>query len=243
MHGNGISLAVIRSPTRTIASMNDVVITVRGEHETALPPERAVVHLSVTVEGRDRSTVVERIAALSAPVREDLAARQAAGELSEWSSQRVSVWAERPWHPEGKRLAPVHHATVEMTATFTDVTAMSMWAGDAAERDGVQISHVDWQLTPETRARVEQEVATAAVSVAVERATAYARALGRMDVAPLEIADVGLLSNPDAATKQSGAMMARMAFDGAPAGGGGGLQFQPQDLSVTAAVEARFSAR
>ncbi|MBD7956693.1 SIMPL domain-containing protein [Microbacterium sp. Sa4CUA7] len=217
--------------------MSEVIITVRGEHERRVTPEQALVTLSVTTEGPDRPEVVERIAVLADPVSSDLAARVGAGVV-EWSSKRVSVWSERPWS-DGRRLAPVHHATVDLSATFDDIAALSSWVADAAERDGVQIGDVQWHLTPATRVAVEREVASEAVGIAVERATAYATALGLAAVTPLEIADVGLLVPRPDPSQPAGMMPAAfMADSGAP-----GLQFQPDDIVVSAAVEARFSAR
>lgn len=217
--------------------MSEVIITVRGEHERRVAPERALVTLSVTAEGTDRPEVIERIAMLTDPISSDLAARVHSGVV-EWSSKRVSVWSERPWS-DGRRLAAVHHATVDVTATFDDTTVLSWWVGDVAEREGVQIGNVEWQLTPATRVAVERDVASEAVGVAVERATAYAAALGLAAVTPLEVADVGLLVPHPESGPQHGMMRAGfMADAGAP-----GLQFQPDDIVVAAAVEARFSAR
>lgn len=221
--------------------MTDVVITVRGQHETRLAPERGIVHLSVRAEGRDRGAVVERIAALAGPVRDDLATRTSAGAVVEWSSQRVSVWSERPWAPDGKRQAPVHHASVEFTATFADFAAMSWWVGEIVDRDGVQLGWIDWRLTPETRARVEQEVAAEAVGVAVARATAYAAALGLESVVPVEIADLGLLTaQPNPGTPRP--EMARAAMLAAAPADAPVAQFEPEDITIAAGVEARFTA-
>ncbi len=224
--------------------MSEVTITVRGEHEARVAPEEAVAHVSVRTEGRERGAVVERIAALATPLRDDLAARKDAGGVSDWSSQRVSVWANRPWNSEGKQLALVHYASVEITATFTDFAALSWWISDAAERDGVQVDGVNWRLTPATAKATEAEVAAHAVKVAVDRATAYASAIGLTTVEPLEIADLGLLShrpdNPSPAPK----MMRAMAMGAMDAGAGApAVEFQPEDIVVTAAVEARFIAR
>jgi len=224
--------------------MNEVVITVRGEHETRVFPERAVVHLSIATEGPERGAVVERIAALTEPVRDDLIARKEAGGVEQWTSRQASVWSERPWSPEGKRLAVVHHASVEFTATFTDFAALSWWAGEVAEREGVQLGGIDWQLTPETRATVEREVATDAVAVAVSRAAAYAAALGLETVTPLELADVGLLSHDGGREAAPAGMMLKAARSfAADAAGGPALRFQPDEITVSSAVEARFSAR
>lgn len=222
--------------------MNDVVITVRGEHETRIAPERAVAHLTIRAEGPERGAVVERMAAYSEPVRDDLATRKAAGTVTEWTSQRVSVWSERPWSPDGRRLSPVHYATVDFTATFTDFAVLSWWAGEVAEREGVQLGWIEWQLTPGARASVERDVAAGAVAVAVARANAYAGALGLDTVTPLEIADVGLLQRDEPSQPAPRMLMAKAEFAAADTGGPA-VQLQPEDIVITAAVEARFAAR
>ncbi len=112
--------------------MNEVTITVRGSHETRIAPERAIAHVTARVDGPARGGVVERIAALAAPVRADLTERKTAGAVAEWSSQRVSVWSERPWNAEGRQLDLVHHASVEFTATFTDFMLLSDWLNGVA---------------------------------------------------------------------------------------------------------------
>ena len=223
--------------------MNDVIITVRGEHETRVTPEQGIVHVSIRAEGRERGTVVERIAALALPLREDLTARKEAGGISEWSSQRVSVWSNRPWNDQGTQLALVHYASVEITATFTDFASLSWWVSDIAERDGVQIDNVTWSLTPASARSTEAEVAAEAVRVAVTRATAYANALGLGTVAPREIADLGLLQRSESAPTPAPKMMRAMAMGAMDAAGGApAVEFQPEDIVVTAAVEARFAA-
>ncbi len=223
--------------------MSEVTITVRGEHETRVLPEEAVAHLSVRAEGPERGAVVERIAALAAPLRDDLTTRKDAGGVADWSSQRVSVWANRPWNNEGKQLALVHYASVEITATFTDFAALSWWISDVAERDGVQVDNVTWRLTPATAKSMEADVAAQAVKVAVDRATAYASAIGLASLTPLEIADLGLLTDASPGPAPAPKMMRAMAMGAMDSGGAPAVELQPEDIVVTAAVEARFSAR
>lgn len=221
--------------------MSDVVVTVRGEHEARVSPEEAVARFQVTAEGPGRDRVIEQVTARAAPIGEELDARKSAGQLVEWTSDHLSVWSERPWNADGKRLAPVYHAVIGLSATFTDFTTLSWWATEVIDRDGVAFQGVEWRLTPMTRTIVERNVATEAVSVALERATAYARAIGRETVTPLEIADVGLLSHDSVARPEARALMARAAF--AADGGAPDVRLQPADIVVAAAVEARFSAR
>jgi uncharacterized protein len=223
--------------------MSEVTITVRGEHETRVAPEEAVAHVSVRAEGPERGAVVERIAAVATPLRDDLASRKDAGGLSDWSSQRVSIWANRPWNNEGKQLALVHYASVEITATFTDFAVLSWWLSDVAERDGVQVDNVVWRLTPGTATTTEAEVAAQAVKVAVSRATAYASAIGLNSVTPVEIADLGLLTDASAGPSPAPKMLRAMAMGAMDSGGAPAVDMQPEDIVVSAAVEARFVAR
>ncbi|KTS05777.1 SIMPL domain-containing protein, partial [Microbacterium testaceum] len=164
-----------------------------------------------------------------------LVAHLRSGEISEWSSARVSVWSDRPWNNEGAQLPLVHHAAVELSATFTDAGALSWWLGDVAESDDVHVTAVDWRLSADTRARVERDVAADAVRVAVERASAYADALGLASVTAVEIADAGLLaSRPD----QPMPLAARaMAADSGPS-----FSLQPPEIVVSSTVEGRFRA-
>lgn len=221
--------------------MTDVIITVRGEHETRSAPEEGVAQLHVRAEGPERGPVVERIAALAQPLRDDLAARKDAGSIVDWTSQRVSVWSQRPWNNDGKQLALVHYASVELTATFTDFVALSWWISEIADRDGVEVSGVQWRLTPETHAAIERDTASHAVDVAVARAGAYARAIGLSDVRPLEIADLGLLTRNESAPSPE-PMMLRAVAMGANSGSSPAMEFQPEDITVSSAVEARFAA-
>lgn len=219
--------------------MSDVIITVRGEHELRVAPERAKVHLSVTMDGPDRAAVVERTLAASTPIRAGLEKREAEGSIVEWTSQRMNVIAERPWNNEGKQLDPVHRATVDFTATFSDISEMSLWATEVSVADGVNLGYIDWHLTAETEAEIEREVATQAVGVAVARAKAYAQALGLQHVRPLELADRGLISENagpvQAKALRAGAMM--MDAASSPA-----MEFQGEEIRVSATVEGRFAA-
>jgi uncharacterized protein YggE len=214
--------------------MSQVTITVRGDSETRVRAEEAAVRVTVATDGPARGPVVERAQERAASVQDGLVAHLRSGEVSEWSSARVSVWSDRPWNSEGVQLPLVHHASVELSATFTDAGALSWWLGEVAESDDVQVTAVDWRLARETRVSVERKVAASAVQVAAERAAAYAEALGLASVTAVEIADAGLLeSRPDAAAP-------RMMF--AKADSSPSFSLQPPELVVSATVEGRFVA-
>ncbi len=217
--------------------MSEVIITVRGESEERVVPERAVAHVSVVVDGPAREQVVARVSDLAGPIREDLDARRSAGQVLTWSSSRASVWSDRPWNADGRVLDLVHHASVEITAAFTDFSELSDWLNTLAEHEGIQVGPVEWGLSPETRAEVERRVAVDAVAVAVERATAYGSAVGRHTITPVEIADLGLLAPGAPLAAARSLAKASMEMDA-----GGAIDARPDMIVISAAVEARFRA-
>ena len=221
--------------------MSEVTVTVRGEHEARVAPERATIRVGVRADGPERTAVVENVMRLAEPVRSSITDRADAGSVVEWTSKRLSVRAERPWSNDGKRLAPVYYASIDFTATFAEASDLSIWVSDISPWDGVEVGWVDWHLTTATRAQVERDVAAAAVGVAVTRAEAYAGALGLHEVTPLEIADVGLISSgqpsPGAPMLKARGGVA-FAADAAPA-----MEYEPEEIVISATVEARFLAR
>lgn len=221
--------------------MSEVTVTVRGEHEARVAPERATIRVGVRADGPERTAVVENVMRLAEPVRSSITDRADTGSVVEWTSKRLSVRAERPWSNDGKRLAPVYYASIDFTATFAEASDLSIWVSDISPWDGVEVGWVDWHLTTATRAQVERDVAAAAVGVAVTRAEAYAGALGLDEVTPLEIADVGLISSgqpsPGAPMLKARGGVA-FAADAAPA-----MEYEPEEIVISATVEARFLAR
>jgi len=218
--------------------MSEVIITVRGEHKLRVAPERATVRLSVGLDGPDREDVVARTLSAAEPVRTSITEGEQAGSVAQWSSQRMNVYADRPWNNEGKQLDPVYRASIDFSATFSDISEMSVWVSELSVLEGVSIGNVDWHLTSETERAVEREVATQAVAVAVARAQAYAEALGLKDITALEIADRGLISPEQRSFKSEGMVARAMAMDSAPS-----MEFQGEEITVSATVEGRFSAR
>lgn len=214
--------------------MSDVVITVRGEDEERIAPELGTAHVAVRAEGAVRTEVVDALAALAAPVRASLDARETSGAVGEWSIGRMALHAERPWTPSGERAEPVHHASLDVSASFADAGDLSEWLAEISPWDGVEISRVEWRLTVATRAAVERAVAARAIASAMGRATAYAAAIGRDEVVPLEIADAGLLGRSD----DVAAFATAVSADGAES-----TSLRPEQLVVRAVVEARFAAR
>ncbi|WP_395638977.1 SIMPL domain-containing protein [Pseudolysinimonas sp.] len=229
-------------------SLNDAaetIITVQGTASDWFEAERATVSVTVSHDGPKREPVFAATTAVGAQVTAALNALEESGAVTRWSSDRVSVWSNRPWNNEGKQLAPVYYAALSASARFQDFDALSSFVEQFATVTGVTIASIAWDLTEERRLAVTTDIQTRAVQDATVKATTYARAAGLSNVTAVAIADPGMLG--DAGSGGGGAMpMARgagkmmMAMD---TQGGSQLTFTPDRIEVSASVDARFLAR
>ena len=215
-------------------------ITVHGAATAHEPPERGIVHATVAYEGPDMEPVYERVARDVEAVKQSVDALRSGenGAVTRWSAQTIRTWSTRPWNEKGKQLPLVHHARVELEVEFGDFTALSRWlAAHIDATPGVHVSHVQWTLTTERREELLKQVRTEAVKDAARRAQQYADALELGDVRPIAIADSGLLGTGSrtGGEREIGLMAAPRSVGSAPE-----IEFEPQDIKVSATVDARF---
>lgn len=222
--------------------MADTIITVQGEYELRHPAERGALRLRVSYEGAAREDVLalttQRQVALTADLRE--LHNPQAGPVTQWSSDRLRVWGERPWGPDGQRLDVVHHAEVGIDALFSDLTALSDWVGVVSLLDGVTVEGVAWSLTEARRQSLTQEAQRRAVENAVAKATVYATSLGLGTVKPLALSDPGMLGDGSGPGQPPQPLFARAV---SADGGGATLALKPEQLTIAVQVHARFAAR
>ncbi|HHU40060.1 MAG TPA: SIMPL domain-containing protein [Propionibacterium sp.] len=216
-------------------------ITVVGSHAWSLPPERGTVHLHVDLEGEDRASTSRAAAEVVDALGRDLH-RLRQGEdapLTWYSVGPLITRSWRPWGPDGQPLALRFGASATLTAKFRDFTVLADVIGGWAEREGVQITHVEWALTDATRTATEAAALARAVEDARARALAIAQAAGRTQVEVEEVSDPGLLVAPQPVPPRPMAGRA-MALSHQEDAGGGGLA--PEDVRGEAVVHARFRA-
>lgn len=214
-------------------------LTVRGTFSAFQPPERGTVRAQLGFEGPQMQPVYERVVRDLEAVKASVAELHdpANGPVTWWSTQHVRTWANRPWNQDGKQLPLVHHASVGVEVKFRDFAALSRWVGRHVEQTaGFGLDGVTWALTEQHRQELARTVRARAVQDAAGRAQEYADALGLGTVRPVAIADAGMLG--EGLHPQGGAEAAYLRAG--KAGGGGELELAPEDIEVTAAVDARF---
>jgi uncharacterized protein YggE len=226
--------------------MTETTITVQGRFSAFYPAERATVEVSVHHEAAKRQPAFDATLAAADVVRENIQALHdpAAGPITWWSSDSVQVWNEKPWNNEGKQLPPVFHARVGFTAKFSDFTALARWIESVSSVDSVTVGSIDWALTEARTTAVTAEVRSRAVKDAVSKASVYAQSIGLGTVTAVAIADPGMLGDQvHGGGSPEVAFMRAKSVGGAGGGSEPSLSLKPEDIEVSAVVDARFVAR
>lgn len=227
------------------AAVVGVSITVRGSFRAKHQPERATVHVDVATEGATKDTVFVAATQTATTVAAHIAPLfdQDNGPVTWWSSDQVRTWSHRPWNKDGRQLPQIHHAGVQFRVTFSDFEALSRWLSTVASLHGVTITGIDWSLTEQRHAALIEDARTAAVHDARNKAQAYASSIGLGVVQPVALADAGMLGDQWHSPMDGGASeVALVAADLNGGQNGAELNFTPQDIELSAAVDARFLA-
>ena len=220
--------------------MNETVISVRGEFCAQYPAEQAAVQVDIAFDGEDRDVVFDAAVTTTNSVRESITALHdpVAGPVVSWSADGVSVWSERPWNSEGRRLPPVIHSRIGVYARFSDFAVLSTWIEEIVAFDGVTLADVVWSLTPARLTAATTEVRSRAVKDAVSKAAVYAQSIGLGSVRAVALADPGMLGEQGGgALEQRHIPMSAMRSVGAAE-----LSLKPRQIEVSAAVDGRFVA-
>jgi uncharacterized protein YggE len=220
--------------------VTETTITVQGTFTAHHPAERATVSLAVHHESVERAAAFSSAVSSVDEVRASISALVdvAVPAIERWSSDSVQVYTERPWSTDGTPGTEVVHARVSVRATFADLDALAPWIEQVAAIDGVAVESLEWTLTPAKHTAVTTEVRSRAVQDAVTKATVYAQALGLASVRAIALADPGMLGDQAQGGSPVAAKFSRsMAADGSPA-----LSLTPDQIEVTATVDARFIA-
>jgi hypothetical protein len=217
-------------------------ITVRGAFSAFEPPERGTVHATIAYEGPAMEPVYDHVARDLEAVKTSVARLKDGdqGPVTWWSAEQLRTWSNRPWNKDGTQLPLVHHASVGVEVKFRDFAALSRWVGEhVANTEGFRISHVEWALTSKRRNDLAQKAQTCAVRDAATRAQQYADALGLGRVTPIAIADAGMLG---VGLRSDGGHGAAHLAGVKASGGGPDVELVPEDIEVSATVDARFAA-
>ena len=228
-----------------------VKIIVSGNGEIKHRPELGIINLRVHASGRDQARVSSDVRETVKMVQDQLKPLATASNnhdsstpaVKEWSSGLLSTYsyeeqADSNRHGDGAESARVrtHQATVDISATFADFTCLTDFSTAMSSVTHAEVQNVDWVLTPETKLRLNSEVIGLACSSAQAKANAYAAALGKTSVTPVEIDEVNDSIDAFGGTPRFYAMEA----SGANGEDRERLLCVPQDVSLSVTCKATF---
>lgn len=219
-----------------------VKVVVSGRGEIKRQPELGLVNIQVRSTSQDQAKVSADVRNTVKMVHDQLEPLASSSSdhdpntpaVKEWSSGLLSTYSyfEHPgsnYHsvqPKSARTR-VYEASVNISATFTDFTRLADFSTAMSLVPHAEVQDVSWLLTEETKQRLNSEAIGLAYKDASSKADAYATALGKTGVTPVEISQ-----SDDTVFGFGGAapMMARAA--GVPDDNGGErLSCAPQDVS------------
>lgn len=202
------------------------MVVVRGEAVREVPPDLAVLTVTVSARDPDRQAVLTRLTERAAELRRVLDEHPDGIERRETSDIHVAPDLKR----RSEKVA-AYTGSVSTTVTVTDFDLLGELVLRLASMDQASVSGPWWQLRPGTRAGAE--VRMAAVADAMARAREYAQAVGAHVSRLVEIADEGTV--PGGGVQPLAAQALRYAeADGA-------LDVDPQLQTVHAAVIVRVA--
>ena len=202
-------------------------IVVRGEAFREVPPEQAVLSVTLSSRDRDRETVVSRLLERSNELHALLAGAGDAIERRETGGVRVFPELKR-----GSERVVAYTGSVGTTVTVTDFEPLGQLLLRLAALEHAAVAGPWWQLRPGSRAGAD--VRRTAITDALARAREYAEAVGAQVDRLVEIADEG------AGGGGAQPMMRMMKFDGGPEEDLA-LEVDPQQQTVHASVLVRVT--
>ncbi|WP_199548121.1 SIMPL domain-containing protein [Streptomyces sp. N35] len=187
-------------------------VAVSGEARLEVEPEFARISVTVLARGTDRRGALDDLSRRNAAVLDLIKGYGDAVEKLETGA--LSISPELGRHGRSERVR-AYHGRVHLTAELTDFTALGELTTRLADLELTRVDGPWWELRPDSPAY--SEARRMAVHEAVQRARAYADALGTRLDALVELADVG--AEPPGLYRDAMPQMKAMAFGGASAGG------------------------
>lgn len=226
-----------------------VTITVTGHAERTVAPNRCTVVLRVHADGTTRKQAAEPVAAAVATITHlvtELRDRSPS-PLKRWTFDRVQHSRRRPFNREGKNKPWVYHSSASITVTFHEFDAVGAFVEQVAEVEVVTVADLQWWITRKARKKRLAQVRDLAVRDALDKTKAYTMSLGLDIVHAVAIADPGMLGSQPSPAHAGGAPMMRTAMLrsdalSSPESAESELVFEPDRITLTADVEARFEA-
>lgn len=225
-----------------------VTVTVTGHAEREYRPNRCTVVLRMHADGARHEEAADPVAAAVRTVTELVTAlrEQEDGPVKRWTFDQIRHGRRRPYSRDGKKRPWAYSSSASITVTFKDFRAVAPFVDRVAEVEAVTVAQLRWWITRRAKAKHLAAVRDLAVRDALAKAQGYTQSLGYGTFRAVAIADPGMLGDRPSPTHIGRPMprvaMMAMASDAAPEEAGVEPVLEPDRITVSADVEARFEA-
>ncbi|MCJ1329689.1 hypothetical protein MMC10_006369 [Thelotrema lepadinum] len=178
-----------------MSSKGQVDIKVDGEASLLLPPERAILNITIRVTSTVKSDATAGTIESTRKVEAYL--RQLAGKSSTtatklpdidyWSRTSLTESQISPYSRTGEQKPAEHTAKVDFRIQLQTFRKLGSLIHDLVAIPHVASNGVTWELTPATQAAQRSKLRIMAAENAVTKAKDYANALGYGNVYPVEL--------------------------------------------------------
>lgn len=218
-----------------------VTVTVTGHAERKFAPNRCTVILQVHADGATRDEAADPVTAAVTTLTGHITELRNRDDSSvkRWTFDRIQHSRHRPYNTEGKTLPWQYTSTASLTVTFHEFDAISGFVEQVSDVDAVTVADLRWWITRKKKEKQVAKVRDLAVRNALDKAKGYTRSLGYSTFRAVAIADPGMLGlqpSPGPAPMMRAAMHSAAGNESTPA-------LQPDTITVSVDVEARFEAR
>ncbi|MFJ6441617.1 SIMPL domain-containing protein [Streptomyces sp. NPDC091649] len=212
-------------------------LTVRGEAHLEADPEIAHITITLTARGTDRRTTLDGLTHRNTTTLDLIKTYGDAIEKLETGT--LAIRPELTRHGRAERIR-AYHASIQLTATLNDFTALGELVARLADHDLTRIDGPWWALRPTSPHHAAAR--RGAVQAALQRAREYAEALNTRLDALLELSDTGTHMGPRSARAAFSTHAVPFAAAGTEAAPDAApVDLEPVRQTVDAQVEASFT--
>jgi uncharacterized protein YggE len=225
--------------------MTPTVINIEGHATLNHIAERAALTLDISDQSHSQSVTSNQVLMTLNDIQttiEKSCTRLENGNISPeapvswYSTESLSTSSEDEYIDDKRTGKTIYSARTSIEIRFRDFAKLGEMVAYFSTMAFVSIRAVEWKLTNEKQAELEEQARFAALRHAIKRAKGYASIIGRENVTPIKIED-------DRNVYSSGMrkQLGRRAMT-ASSEVGVGIDFEPQLIEVKASLEVQFHA-
>ena len=242
---------------RTVFSMGNLEIEVRGTSTITRDPERATLSITISSQGLTQETVSEEVSSTFNRLQQsftELAPKTSTGlatpeaAITTFSTSFLRSWSNVPFDIDGKTMQRVYHASSGFEVIFRDFKKLGNVASELFLMPHVTVNRIDWRLTDPTMKALGAESRKKSMLDAISKANDYASVLGR-EVVAVKVTDQGASSHGMAMqsyavqqAQQARQMRSISTTASTTASTPGGIALTPEKVVLSGSIHVTFVA-